>query len=92
MKKFKELSSAIISIIDIELLAQGYRRRLLIMDSQIKALRELEDKYREVVVEMEKTVTNLQALYQINMRVLNIVNVPTKAGEENETDFVSRFT
>lgn len=61
---------------------QGCRQRLLILDSQIRALRQereaLAQERRKLRAEREK----LHALYTINLRVLNIVNAPGKAGEQ----------
>jgi len=65
--------------------------RLLIIDSQIRSLRALEDEYRGVLNEVGELVAKLRGLYQINMRVLNIVKAPEKAGAKNETDFTRRF-
>lgn len=61
------------------------RNYLRIIDSQI-------EEYRATLNEMTEIITQLKALYQINMRVLNIVNAPDKAGESNETNFTARFT
>ena len=67
---------------DCDKCPQDCRERLLILDSQIEALRQelgaLAKERRELRAEREK----LAALYQINMRVLNIVNAPGKAGEQ----------
>jgi hypothetical protein len=67
---------------DCDKCPQDFRERLLIFDSQIEALRQereaLAKERRELRAEREK----LAALYQINMRVLNIVNAPGKAGEQ----------
>ena len=87
----KELIRQLVEALDLEELTQGYRRRLLILDSQIRAFRELERAYSEKLVEMDEAITNLKGLHQINMRVLNIVNAPEKAGAKNETNFIRRF-
>jgi hypothetical protein len=84
-KEIKELAQVVASMGLVEL-EQGYRRRLLILDSQIEAFRAMEQKYKKVLAEMEGAVTQLQALHQINMRLLNIVNSPTKVGEEGWDD------
>jgi len=84
--------AAEIACMDLQGLEDSYRNRLLILDGQIRAFRELEQAYNERLSEMQEAITNLKALYQINMRVLNIVNAPEKAGEQNETDFTTRFT
>jgi hypothetical protein len=67
---------------DCDKCTQDCRARLLIFDSQIEGLRRereaLARERRELRAEREK----LAALYQINMRVLNIVNAPGKAGEQ----------
>jgi hypothetical protein len=69
------------------------RNRLQILDSQIESFRALEQEYRSTLNEMSEVIIQLRALYQINMRVLNIVNAPDKAGEKtNETNFVTRFS
>jgi len=81
LDKIREISLEI-SLMEVQEFANGCRRRLLIMDSQIDNLRLLEQAYREVLAEVNKTLAQLQALYQINCKVLNIVNAPEKAGEE----------
>lgn len=68
------------------------RDRLRIIDSQIESFRFLARGYRATLNEMSEVITQLRALYQINMRVLNILNAPEKAGESNETNFTARFT
>lgn len=89
----KELALAIATM-DLDELVEGHRRRLLILDSQIEALRQereaLAKERRKLRVEREQ----LQALYQINMRVLNIVNSPDKAGEDRwqkENNHLNRY-
>ena len=85
--------AAQIATMDLEGLQESYSRKLFILDSQIQAFRELEKEYRQRLADMEEAITNLKALYQINMRVLNIVNSPEKAGgNNNASDFTRRFT
>ena len=74
--------AAEIANMDLGELVQGCRQRLLILDSQIEAFRELEQTYRERLSEMDETIDSLKALYQINLQVLNIVNAPEETGEE----------
>lgn len=88
----KDLIRQLVKALDLDELTQGYRRRLLIFDSQIEGLRNLEKEYRQRLTDMDEAITNLKALYQINMRVLNIVNAPEKAGAKDETNFATRFT
>jgi hypothetical protein len=88
-KEIRELAQVIASMGLVEL-EQGYRRRLQILDSQIEAFREMEQQYKAVLAEMEGAVTQLKALHQINMRVLNIVNNPTEVGEQGWDDKGSR--
>jgi hypothetical protein len=91
-KKIKELALAIATM-DLDELVEGWRRRLLIMDSQIEALRQEREALAEERRKLRAERIQLHALYQINMRVLNIVNAPgKKTGEDNETDFITRFT
>ena len=68
------------------------RHRLLIFDSQIEALRQERKALAQERSELRAEREKLTALYQINMRVLNIINAPGKAGEINETNFTARFT
>ena len=80
-KEIRELSVAI-SLLVIQELMQGCRRRLLIKDSQIEALKAERKALRKERVAFRAERVKLAALYQINMRVLNIVNAPAKAGED----------
>ncbi len=86
------LIKQLVEVLDLDEFTQGYRRRLLILDSQIEALRQ----EREALAKERKALRaereQLGALDQVNMRVLNILNAPSKAGEINETDFITRFT
>jgi len=66
---------------DLQALEEGWRRRLLILEGQIEALRLLESAYRERLADIDAAIVHLRALYRINRKVLNIVNAP-KAGED----------
>jgi hypothetical protein len=81
-EEIKELALTVIASLDLEELAQGCRRRLLIQDSQIEALKAERKALRKERVAFRAERVKLAALYQINMRVLNIVNAPAKAGEQ----------
>jgi hypothetical protein len=74
--------AAEIACMDLTALEEGHRRRLLIMDSQIEALREEREALAEERRKLRAEREQLHALYKINMRVLNIVNAPGKAGED----------
>ena len=65
---------------DCDACSQHCRDRLLILDSQIEALRQVEGEYRGTLAEMFKVLDQLRAVHSINMRVLNIV--APKAGEK----------
>ena len=91
MSNERDLISQLVKALDLDELTQGYRRRLLILDSQIEAFKQLRDEYLEVLADMREMVTQLRALYQINMRVLNVVNAPTETkgpqkGNRNRED------
>lgn len=85
-EELKKLVNVIIASLDFEELAQGYRRRLQILDSQIEALRQereaLADERRKLRAEREQ----LAALYQINMRILNLINSPVKRKSSPTTE------
>jgi hypothetical protein len=68
--------------------------RLRWMDSIIEALRQERKAFAREREAFRAEREQLAALYQINLRVLNLINAPaSKTGErENETDFTSRFT
>jgi len=68
------------------------RDRLQWMDSIVEALRQEREALAEERRKLRAERERLHALYTINLRVLNIVNAPGKAGEGNETDFITRFT
>jgi hypothetical protein len=84
--------AAEIANMDFNELVEGWRRRLLILDSQIEALRQERMALAEERQKLQGEREQLHALYHINLRVLNIVNRPEKTGEHNETDFIARFT
>jgi hypothetical protein len=74
--------AAEIACTDLAALEDEWRRRLLIMDSQIEALGREREALAEERRKLRAEREQLHALYQINMRVLNIVNAPGKAGED----------
>jgi len=86
------LIKQLVEALDLDKFTQGYRRRLLILDSQLEALRQEREALAEEREALRGEREKLAALYQINMRVLNIVNAPSRAGEPNATDFITRFT
>ena len=90
-KQILRLAAEIASM-DLNELVEGHRRRLLIFDSQIEALRHEREAVAEERRKLRAEREQLHALYQVNLRVLNIVNRPEKIGENNETNFVTRFT
>ncbi len=68
----KELISQLVEALDLDEFTEGYRRRLLILDSQIEALRKLEQTYRERLTDMDEAITNLVAVCKVCSR-LNIL-------------------
>jgi len=82
-EKIKELALAIATM-DLHELVGGYRRCLLIFDSQIEAVRKEREALAQERRKLRAEREQLHALYQINMRVLNIVNAPGKAGEADK--------
>jgi regulator of replication initiation timing len=90
-KQILKLAAEIAST-DLSELVEGHRRRLFILDSQIEALRQEREALTEERHKLRAEREQLHALYQVNLRVLNIVNRPEKTGENNETNFVTRFT
>ncbi len=90
-KQILKLAAEIASM-DLNELVEGHRRRLLIFDSQLEALRQEREALTEERHKLRAEREQLHALYRINLRVLNIVNRPGKSGENNGTNFVTRFT
>jgi len=66
---------------DCEKCSHDCRDRLRILDSQIEALRQERKALTREREALRAEREQLHALYQINLRVLNIVNAPSKAGE-----------
>jgi len=66
--------------------------RLLMLDSQIEALKQEREALAQEREALRAEREKLAALYQLNMRVLNIVNAPPEKVGKNETDFTRRFT
>lgn len=79
-KEIKEIS-LLISLMEIQELTEGYRRRLLIMDSHLQALKAEREALRNETAALRTEIDRLASLYRINMQVLNIVNSPAKAGD-----------
>ena len=68
---------------DLQELVEGHRRRLLILDSQIEALRRLEQIYRERLAEVDALLTRLEAVARINERFWSIADPQPKTKEWN---------
>ena len=79
-KEIKEIS-LLISLMEIQELTEGYRRRLLIMDSHLQALKAEREALRNETAALRAEIDRLASLYRINLRVLNIVNAPAKPGD-----------
>lgn len=77
-EELKALVTAVIAGLDLEESAQGYRRRLLIMDSQIEAHRKLMDELDRKLATFEKALDQFRGLFRINMKVLNLIGAPEK--------------
>jgi len=75
--KTRELKSLAADLCDH--CSQDCRLRLAIMDSQIEALRTLIDEFGGKLATLESALDQFRALYQINMRFINLINAP---GEE----------
>jgi len=75
--KIKELSLAIATM-DLDELVEGHRRRLLILDSQIEALRQLETRLDERMTVLDDLAVKLGALVKIDSLVLRIIDTGEK--------------
>ena len=74
----KKLISQLVEALDLDEFTQGYRRRLIILDSQIEDLRRLEQAYRERLADIDKAISNLVAVCRVCSR-LNILCAKTGA-------------
>ena len=83
-KKILKLAAQI-ACIDLESLQESYGRRLLIIDSQIQAFRELEKEYRQRLADMDEAINHLKAVCQVCSR-LNILCSPIGTKEEGPQD------
>jgi len=81
-KKIKELALAIATM-NLHELVEGHRRRLLILDSQIEALRQEREALAEERWKLQDERIQLHALYKINCGVLNLIGPPTAESKGN---------
>jgi len=79
-KKILKLAAQI-ACMDLEGLEDSYRNRLRILDSQIEALRELEQSYRAKLTDMDELLNRFGAICQVCSR-LNILC--TNTGEKKD--------
>ena len=95
MEKIKELASDNVLLSAYLLLQEAKElKRSLALELDMARDRRLaqEKEFGEQLARMDETIEQLRALYQINLRVLNIINAPAKVGEKDEADFITRFT
>ena len=70
--KEENLIRELVKALELDELTDGYRRRLLILDSQIEALNKLQDDYREGLSEINNIINELKAVCKVCGR-LNIL-------------------
>jgi hypothetical protein len=63
------LITELVKALDLDELTEGYRRRLLILDSQIEALRQLENDLRDILVKFRTACI--------------LIDVPSNSDQEN---------
>ena len=79
----KKLINQLVEALDLEEFTEGYRRRLLILDSQIEAFRKLEQTYRDKLTDLDEMLVKFGAVCQVCSR-LNILC--TNVGKTNSKE------
>jgi hypothetical protein len=83
--------AADIANMDLEKLVTDHVSRMERLDHTIEVFHRLEQAFRDRLKDMDEAIDNLKALHQINMRVLNLINAPTKTGEPGEKRQIPNF-